>query len=184
MITVVVSPDSPRAPRLWWRTVGAIAAATLGSGPLLMLWFTLVIGLTDPDIFASNVVGDPAGYARELAESSIKGSIVSLPAALAHAVIIVLLARRARDAFGWSMASGAVLGVLAAGLFTWIVFASGEAGGFDSLENQLFFTAGAAGPFASTGALMGLLYWRIAIRPRRRWRRLRQHSEDAIRVME
>ena len=179
-----LSRDPSRAPRFGWRTVGAIAATTLGSGPVLVLWFTLVIALTRPEIIVVNVVRDPAGFAVTLGESVLYGSVASLPATLVHAVTVGVLAHRTRDAFGWSLTSGAMLGVLLAASLIWILVLSGEMGGFEFLEGQLLFLAAIAAPFAATGASMGLLYWRIAVRPRRRWRLLRQHSDDAIRAME
>src|SRR4030095_5696453 len=113
---------------------GAIAAATLGSGPTLVLFFTLLSTLTDPEVFMAEVVGNPTSYALTLAESVIYGSALSLPTTLVHAVTVAVLAHRARDAFGWSLASGAVLGGVLAGLLIWILLLSGEIGGFDLLE--------------------------------------------------
>jgi hypothetical protein len=177
----VLSRDPARKPRRVWRVISAIAAATLGSGPLLMLCFTLLIGLVDPEAFATNIASDPADFAITLAESVIRGLIVALPAALAHVVSVTVLAHRARDAFGWSLASGAVIGIVVAGLMIWILDESGE---FDILESQLLYMAAVAAPFAGTGALMGLLTWRIAIHPQRRWRQLLLRGEEAIRAME
>ena len=184
MTTIVASADSSRKPRFGWRTVGAIAATTLGSGPLLVMGIILFMSLVYPESFIRLVVRDPAGFAVMLAEFVVYGSVVSLPATLVHAAAVGLLARRARDGFGWSLASGTVLGVLLASALIWFLFLSGEVGGFDLLESKLVYVAGIGVPFGATGALTGLLYWRIAIRPRRRWRLLRQHSEEAIRAME
>lgn len=183
MAATVFSRDSSGKPRLAWRTVGAIAAATLGSGPALILCFTILGGLVYPESIYGWVASPPY-YGALLLDSSLYGSIIALPSTLVHFVVIAVLAHRARDAFGWSLASGAVIGVLLAGILIWILIASGEAGGIDSLETALLFSGGVASPFAVAGALMGLLYWRIAVRPRRRWRLLRQQGELAIRAME
>ena len=183
MSSIVIGSNPAREPRLAWRTVGAIAAATLGSGPALILCFTILGGLVYPEALYSWVVSPPY-YATLLLESSLYGSIITLPSTLVHFVIIAVLAHRARDAFGWSMSSGAVIGVVLAGILVWVLIASGEAGGFESRQAALLFMAGASTPFLATGALMGLLYWRIAVRPQRRWRLLRQQGEVAIRAME
>jgi hypothetical protein len=183
-VTVIVSPASSRRPRFGWLTVGAMAVVALVSGPVLVLSFTVLIALIYPEEFPFDAAADPISYLRMLADSSIYGSVVVVPATLVHAVIVALLGSRARDAFGWSLGSGTAIGILLAALAIWILFASGEAGGFDTLESQLLYTAMFGVPLALTGGLMGLLYWRIAIRPRRRWRLLRQHGEDAIRAME
>lgn len=179
----VLSRDPSREPRLAWRTVGAIAAATLGSGPALILCFTVLGGLVYPETIYSWVVSPPY-YATLLLESSLYGSVITLPSTLVHFVVVAVLAHRARDAFGWSMLSGAVIGAVLAGILIWVLVASGEAGGFDSLQEALLFLAGASTPFLTTGALMGLLYWQIAIRPQRRWRLLRWQGEVAIEAME
>jgi hypothetical protein len=177
--TTVIGSDPAHEPRLGWRAIGAMAATTLASGPVLMLSFALLNTMRNPDSPVFNIVNDPADVALTLAKSVIRGPIVSLPATLIHAVTIGVLAHHARDAFGWSLASATALGVTVGVLFVWVLLLSGEIAGFDLLS-----LAGLAAPFATTGAMMGLLYWRIAIRPQRQWRLLRQHGQDAVRTME
>lgn len=156
-----------------------MVATTLGSGPVLILSIALPNAVINPDSPMFNVVNDPLDVALSLAQSVIHGPVVSLPATLIHALVIGVLAHHARDGFGWSVASGAALGTALAVLLISVLLLSGEIVGFDVLP-----LAGLAAPFVATGALMGLLYWRIAVRPKRRWRLLRGQGELAIRTME
>jgi hypothetical protein len=168
--------------RLGWRTVGALAAATLGSGPTLLLFFALLFSVIYGESYLLEIAGRPAALAFTFVESLIYVPIVSLPATIVHMAAVGLLARHGRDALGWSLASGAALGIMLAGLLILIVLLIGGIEGFDSLERPLLYLVSV--PFGATGTLMGLLYWSIAIRPRRQWRLRREQSEDAILAME
>jgi hypothetical protein len=47
-----------------------------------------------------------------------------------------------------------------------------------------FATAMLAGPITMAGGFMGALHWRIAIRPRRRWRLFQERDRAALLAME
>jgi ABC-type branched-subunit amino acid transport system permease subunit len=92
--------------------------------------------------------------------------IGSVPAACVNAYILSRAANNEMDAPWFSALSGGLIGALVAMLM--------GAPGLNAL--------GAL--FAITGALMGLLHWLIAIRPRRLWRLHMLRDEAAIRAME
>jgi hypothetical protein len=100
------------------------------------------------------------------------GLPISATAALINAVIVSLLARFRADALPISVVSGALVG----GLWVQTVLAQGtstDASETGTITLQGFF------PFGAIGALMGVLYWLIAILPQRR-RRLARKSVSAL----
>jgi hypothetical protein len=105
-----------------------------------------------------------------LGASYMVGLPVSSMAALINAIILSLLARFRFDALPVALASGAIVGVLArTHVLQSRVVAAMETNSM-SVQELL--------PFGTTGALMGGLYWLIAILPVRR-RRLTQESAEA-----
>ena len=145
------------------------AAASFATGPTLILTYGIYAMLTDPnatdmDIRELGSIGSLIGL------SSFICLIGSIPAAAVNAIALSHLVHRAKDAVWWAISSGGIIGVLV------LLILSNP---FDRTPDFLVVLW-----FAATGALMGLLHWRIAIRPRRRWRLRLLLDQEAIRAME
>jgi hypothetical protein len=98
--------------------------------------------------------------------SYVAGLSISAAAALVNAAILSLLARLRADALPISLASGGLVGLwVPTALMQGRNVRASETGGM-ALEGFV--------PFGATGALMGALYWLIAIWPRRRRRLARE----------
>jgi hypothetical protein len=148
------------------------AAASLATGPTLVVTFGIYEMLVDH--------GEARQVPSFLEFSGMLGAFVvysaficligSIPAAALNAVALNHLAHNERDAVWWAMTTGGLIGLLV------IIILNGLAG--STLDPLVALW------FAATGALMGLLHWLIAIRPRRRWRLWLQHDQEAIRAME
>jgi hypothetical protein len=107
-----------------------------------------------------------------LGAAYMAGLPISSAAALINAVVVSLLARFRADALPISVVSGALVG----GLWVQTVLAQGRSTGASetgTITLQGFVL------FGTTGALMGALYWLIAILPQRR-RRLARESVSAL----
>lgn len=158
-------PPVGREPGLGRALAGA-AAASVATGPTLVL-----LGRIGDVITGSQAMGywrtDDLGAL--IVDSSLFCLIGSVPAASVNAAVLSHLARRARDAVWWAMASGGVIGFLGAMIMNGLIPGLAEA------PVALWLSA--------TGTLMGLLHWAIAIRPRRRWRLSLWRDEEAIRAM-
>jgi hypothetical protein len=92
------------------------------------------------------------------------GFLIALPAALANAIMLTFLAREGADSLPVSLLSGALTGVLVHAIKPRISdFLHGTAVAHAPPSPDLATNA----VFALAGAIMGLLYWLIAIRPQR-----------------
>jgi hypothetical protein len=97
-----------------------------------------------------------------IAASVIGGLPISSAAALINAAIVSMLAWFRADALPISLASGGLIGLWARAVVVQKRIGIGPETGTTSLD-ELF-------PFAATGAVMGGVYWLIAILPQRRQR--------------
>jgi hypothetical protein len=156
----------PAAPLRGLAFVGA-AAASFATGP------TLVLLLSLHELFRPSSTFDDwrlGGWVSMAAYSSIFCLIGSIPAAALNAFMLSRFARRGADEAVVAAISGGTIGFLVALLF--MGFSGGWVDGIFLLW------------FSTTGSLMGLLHWLIAIRPHRRWRLALVNDEEAIRAME
>ena len=132
-----------------FRAIAGIVLTAMATPLILSLFFfgPLLIQLPGPIILsASYVVGLP----------------ISVAAALVNAAVLSLLARCRADALPISLLSGGSVGLLVTTALVHGRSAGGAETGIMTLQGVV--------PFAATGALMGALYWLIAILPRRRRR--------------
>jgi hypothetical protein len=97
----------PRKGRLF---IG-IAAASLATGPTLMLLAAMYSWSTVPDRFSSS---DLAELPSILFFSALICLIGSIPAACLNAILLGFGARRGLDIVWWAMGSGGAIGVLVA----------------------------------------------------------------------
>jgi hypothetical protein len=86
------------------------------------------------------------------------GMVIALPAALLNALVVEQLVRFGKDHWTICSAPGTVIG-----LATHFVI-------FGALLPGPFIDAPTLGAMVSTGTAMGLLYWIMAVKPRRRVR--------------
>lgn len=132
-----------------FRAISGIVLTAMAT-PLILsvyLFGPLLIQLPGPIIFsASYVVGLP----------------ISAVAALVNASALSLLARFRADALPISLLSGGLVGLL-------VTTALAHGRSADASETGIVTLQGFV-PFGATGALMGALYWLIAILPQRRRR--------------
>ena len=143
------------------------AAAAFATGPTLVLLLSLHELITHSKTFDDWQIG---GWVSVAAYSSIFCMIGSIPAAALNAFTLSRFAQRGADEAVVAAISGGTIGFLVALVFM------GLSGGWVEGIFVLWF--------ATTGTLMGLLHWLIAVRPHRRWRLALVRDEDAIRAME
>jgi MFS family permease len=174
-------PRPPRTVRL--ALIAAFATAVL-AGPVTMALFLAgqaalgiyILGFTD-------VVDAITSIAELVMFSTLGGLVGSIPAAVVKTLLLAYLARRRRDASGLAIASGLALGLLVGAAIAVIVAMIDQR--FDETgERALNVTMMLSLPFTVTGGLMGALHWRIAIRPRRRWRLFQERERAALLAME
>jgi hypothetical protein len=143
-----------------------IAAASLVTGPTLVLFATVHQLVMEPqDHWQVDSLLAIMFY------SSLFCLIGSIPAASLNAIVLGSSARKGIDAAWWAMGSGGMIGLVVAVVIFGLV-ADGR------LDGKLALW------FGATGVFMGALHWRIAVRPRRRWRLSLLRDEEAIRAME
>ena len=147
--------------------VGA-AAASFATGPTLVLLFGLFELVRHWPAFNGARLG---GWIAIAAYSIFICLVGSIPAASLNAVVLSRFARRGADEAVVAAISGGTIGFLVA-----IIFVAILSGGRLDAVFVLWFS--------TTGAMMGLLHWVIAIRPQRRWRLSLLRDDEAIRAME
>ena len=130
--------------------VAGIAVTSLAAGPVLSLF-----------IFGRLATDWPANLFI-LGFSATFGLLASFPASLVNAAVLSVLARFKLDAFPISLIVGSTVGLLTAAYIE-----HGHATGVANakpINPEIFI------PYAVTGALMGALYWVIAILPGKLYR--------------
>lgn len=158
------------------RAFVGITITSLAAGPLVAV-FT----------FGDHIVGgSPAAAPLIIGGAAFVGIFLSLPAAVTNAILLSLLARFGVDALRVSVLCGGMIG-LAVAIFLSTLgderHAAVAAAKVGTSQPAAFLV------YAVTGALMGALYWLIAIRPKQRrrlileaaaLRELAQTVQDAI----
>jgi hypothetical protein len=170
-------PRPPRTIRL--ALIAAFVTAVL-AGPVTMTLF--LSGQAAAGGLPFRVAAER--LAELLMYSTFVGLIGSIPAAIINTLLLAFLARRRRDASGFAIASGLTLGVLIAGTLVTLVFLDEGWLGGDDGQRFLSYLLNLGLPFLVAGGLMGALHWRIAIRPRRRWRLFQERERAALLAME
>jgi hypothetical protein len=97
---------------------------------------------------------------------TIVGLLGAIPASVANATILLLVARQDFDGWHPAILSGALCGVIVAPGGLKLFMSKEGAGYWGSGDNVVEYVL----CLAATGALMGLIHWFIAIRPRRKLR--------------
>lgn len=161
--------------------LAAIGVIALSTGPIFVLAITLMLSITDP---ADLVRMGATSLASMLARSLFYGLIPALPLSVVHAIAIDLLARRGRDSIGISLLNGIALSLLPAAAAILLIMADGGNMVGITSAGQVWGLVLIATPFASTGGLLGAMFWRIVIYHRRRVRLAALHDDAAIRAME
>jgi hypothetical protein len=106
-----------------------------------------------------------------LGAAYVTGLSISSAAAIINAAALSLLARFRADSLPISLVSGGLVGL-------WVPTALVQGRSTDTPETGIMTLQGFF-PFGATGALMGVLYWLIAILPQRR-RRLARESISTL----
>lgn len=172
----------PRTIRL--ALIAAFVTAAL-AGPVTLALFLAGLAAAGALPFSFMAGGEVAERLAELLMYSILvGLIGSIPAAIINTLLLAFLARRRRDAPGFAIASGLILGLLIGA--TLVTLISVDEGWFDVDDGQRFlgYLLSLGLPLLVAGGLMGALHWRIAIRPRRRWRLFQERERAALLAME
>lgn len=154
------------------RMLGAIAVMAFALVPVFMLFLALFAAIMNP----SKIAGYSEDFFGTFPWMPFHGLVPGVPLAIVQAVLLSLFARRGWDAIGVSLATGVALSLVLEIAFVTIAMPDARPGVWDLF---LLFL-----PFACTGALMCALFWRIAIRHRRRARLTATMDADAIRAME
>jgi hypothetical protein len=156
--------------------IGAVIA-----GPICLLLHEAVLSVRAGVAFGTVLLEKQESFAQLMILAARYGLMAYLPFMWAHDLATGLLARRGRDGFVWSALSASVLSMPIAAFVTWstqsAIFQRFDWIGLQSLVLMYL-------PFIATGLVIGLLHWRIAVWPRRQWRRQMESSEAAIRAME
>jgi hypothetical protein len=161
--------------------LAAVGVMALSTGPIFVLAMTLMLSIAYP---ADLVRMGASSLASVLVRSLFYGLVPGLPLSVVHAVAIDLLARRGRDSIGISFLSGIALSLLPAAGFILLIMADGSDIVAITNAGQLWAMVLVAMPFASAGALLGALFWRIVIYHRRQVRLAALHDDAAIQAME
>ena len=173
-------PDWPCRPRPVAQALGGAFVTALAAGPVTFVlgWGILTVNGAVPFAFSVTV----SGLIQGIFYTSLFGLVGSVPAAIINTLILGWLARRGRDHIRIAIGSGLVLGTIV-GLVVCTMLLSLEINNVRSVEKvvEVLWLALA---FTGTGGLMGALHWRIAIRPRRRWRLLQEQERIGVRAME
>ena len=151
------------------------------AGPLCLLLHEAVFSVRAGVAFGSVLLEKQESFAQLMILAARYGLIAYLPFMWAHDLATGLLARRGRDGFVWSALSGSALSIPIAAFMTWSTqSAILQRFGWLALQSLVLMYL----PFIATGLVIGLLHWRITVRPLRQWRRQIESSEAAIRAME
>jgi hypothetical protein len=162
------------------RTAAAIGLTALMVGPTFVLLLTGLLVITDMTLLM-RLNGTAMAFA--LAKSPFYGLVAGLPMAVVCATLIGILARRGWDAIGVSIATGMIASALPAAVIIYVGLQ--KVRGRITIDPELWWQWPLTMvPFALTGALMCALFWRIAIRHRRRARLTATMDAIAIRAME
>lgn len=139
------------------RKIAGVIVAAFGTGPTLMLlaWLTNSwLSQDAPQIPGSELF---VAFPEKLLSSSILGLVLSIPSAILNAFVVNMASRLSSlAAVLVAVISGGAIG-LAAGSFLWLSMWSD----ISSIRSETKLDAFVLCP--ATGALMGLLYWLIAI---------------------
>ena len=175
-------PRPPKTVRL--ALMAAFATAVL-AGPTTMILF--LAGQAALSFFPFPFI-DIANLIETLAElvmySTLFGLTGSVPAAGINTLLLAYLAKRRRDAASLAIVSGLTLGFLVGVTIAVIIFVVDGMIAANASERFLDFALSLGLPFLVAGGLMGALHWRIAIRPRRRWRLFQERERAALLAME
>ncbi len=172
----------PRAIRL--ALIAAFLTAVL-AGPVTLALFLAGQAATGALPFSLTAGSDAAERLAELLMYSVLvGLVGSIPAAIINTLFLAFLARRRRDASGFAIASGLILGLLIAGTLVTLLYIDEGWLGFDDGQRFLSCLLTLGLPLLVAGGLMGALHWLIAIRPRRRWRLFQERERAALLAME
>jgi hypothetical protein len=154
-------------PSTWFLFLAALA---LQDGAILPIWdgSTLLPGLGEIMMF-----------------STVAGLLGSVPAATINSILLAWLARRGKDSLWPAIASGCCLGLAAGAAIVSLVIMPDEPDGLlPGADRMLRAVLSFGPPFFAAGGFMGAIHWRIAIRPRRRWRLFQERERAALLAME
>lgn len=175
----------PRPPRTIRLALIAVFVTAVLAGPTTMVLFLAgqaALGdLPFPVIDIANLIET---LAELLMYSTLFGLTGSVPAAGINTLLLAYLAKRRRDAASLAIVSGHTLGFLVGVTIAVAIFLVDDMIAADSSDRLLDVALSLGLPFLVAGGFMGALHWRIAIRPRRRWRLFQERERAALSAME
>jgi hypothetical protein len=169
-------PASPPSGR--HRLLGAIAIMALVSSPVFMLFLSLGLSAMEPAKSAITLTD----YFDLLPTMPFYGLLPGVPAAVACAALLSLLARWGWDTIGVSLLAGVVLGAVLEIAF--IAVTMPEMAASTSLWGLAWGLFSLLLPFGCSSALLCAIYWRMVIRHQRQARLAAKRAAAAIRAME
>ena len=177
-----VYPRPPRTTRL--ALIAAFTTAVLAGPVTLTLSLASEVWRGDLPFYNSGALELATWIAEMLIYSAAFGLVGSIPAAVINTLLLAYLARRRRDAASLAIVSGLALGFLVGAVIAVILFLVDDMFSPSTVDKLTDIALDAGLPLLVAGGLMGALHWRIAIRPRRRWRLFQERERAALHAME